>query len=130
MLELGRDEDGVHTLTGTITGRLELQCQRCLESMPFPLETRFRLGLVSSQEAAAGLPARYEPLLVTQEPTVIAEVVSDEVLLALPIVPAHGDQAECRALVSEYSAPAGAERENPFAVLAKLKQKSITESKE
>ena len=128
VLELGRDEQGIPALTGTITGQLELQCQRCLESMQVPLDTRFRLGLVFSQEAAAGLPARYEPLLVTREPTVIAEVVSDEVLLALPIVPAHGDEAECRALVGEYSAPAAAEREHPFAVLAKLKQKSITGS--
>ena len=130
VLELGRDEQGIPALSGTITGQLQMQCQRCLESMQVPLDTRFRLGLVFSQEAAAALPARYEPLLVTQEPTQIAELVSDEVLLALPIVPVHDNGAECRALVSEYSAPAGAERENPFAVLAKLKQKPITGSKE
>jgi uncharacterized protein len=122
VLELGKDEDGTHTLCGSVTGRLVMQCQRCLESMEYPLATSFRLGLVFSQEAAGDLPARYEPLLLAREPTLIAEVVSDEVLLALPIVPMHGEDAECRALANDY-APAADERENPFAVLAQLKQK-------
>ncbi len=122
VLELGKDEDGTHTLCGSVNGRLVMQCQRCLESMEYPLATSFRLGLVFSQEAAGDLPARYEPLLLTREPTLVAEVVSEEVLLALPIVPMHDEQAECRALVNDY-APAAAERENPFDVLAQLKQK-------
>ena len=122
VLELGKDEDGTHTLCGSVTGRLVMQCQRCLESMEYPLATRFRLGLVFSQEAAGDLPDQYEPLLLTREPTHIAEVVSEEVLLALPIVPMHDEQSECRALANDY-APVAEERENPFAVLAQLKQK-------
>lgn len=122
VLELGRDEDGIHTLCGSLNGRLVMQCQRCLEPMDYPLATSFRLGLVFSQEAAGELPERYEPLLVTREPTVLAEVISEEVLLALPIVPMHDELTECHALANEY-APAAAERENPFAVLAQLKQK-------
>ena len=46
-------------------------------------------------EAAGELPERYEPLLVTREPTVLAEVISEEVLLALPIVPMHDEQTDC-----------------------------------
>ena len=122
VLELGKDEDGTRTLCGTVSGRLVMQCQRCLESMEYPLVTQFRLGLVFSQEEAGELPDRYEPLLVTREPAHIAEVVSDEVLLALPIVPMHDDQSECRALSEDY-VPVKDERENPFAVLAQLKQK-------
>jgi uncharacterized protein len=129
VLELGKDEDGTHTLCGTVSGRLVMQCQRCLESMDYPLATQFRLGLVLSQAAAGELPDRYEPLLVTREPTRIAEVVSDEVLLALPIVPMHDEHSECRALTDDY-APVADERENPFAVLAQLKQKQVTGSKE
>ena len=88
-----------------------------------PLDLDFRLGLVHSQEAAGQLPGRYEPLLVTAEPALIADIVSDEVLLALPIVALHHDRADCRALSKEYQSPDGAQRENPFAVLAELKQK-------
>ncbi|MEN8106852.1 MAG: YceD family protein [Pseudomonadota bacterium] len=123
MLSLGKDEGGTHTLTGSVSGRLLLQCQRCLESMDYPLQTTFRLGLVFSQDAAGDLPDSYEPLLVSREPAVIAEVVTEEVLLALPIVPLHEDRADCRELKTDYAASAGVERENPFAVLAQLKQK-------
>ena len=122
-LEFGRDSDGTHYLAGTIRGNVQLQCQRCLEAMLLPLDLVMNLGLVQSQEAARQLSGRYEPLLVTAEPALVADIVSDEVLLALPIVPLHDDRAECRALIKEYQSPGGAQRDNPFAVLAELKQK-------
>jgi uncharacterized protein len=123
VLELGRDPDGTHFLAGSIQGAVQLQCQRCLEAMQLPLDLKFRLGLVRSQEAAEQLPDRYEPLLVTAEPARTADIVSDEVLLALPIVPLHADRAECLELTKEYQSPDAPQRDNPFAVLAELKQK-------
>ncbi|MGD2055171.1 MAG: YceD family protein [Gammaproteobacteria bacterium] len=123
LLEFGKDRDGTRYLSGSIRGTLILQCQRCLEPMEFPLHVKFRLGLVDAQEKARYLNARYEPLLVTQEPACIAEVVEDEILLALPIAPLHGDRSRCQGLVAEYQSAVGAPRDNPFAVLAQLKHK-------
>jgi uncharacterized protein len=120
-LELGRDEDGTHYLAGSVQGRLLLQCQRCLESMEYPMEVTFRLGLVHSQEQMQRLSERYEPLLITSEPASLAEVITDEVLLALPIVPLHSGVSTCRPPVTDT--PVSGRRENPFAVLAQLKQK-------
>jgi uncharacterized metal-binding protein YceD (DUF177 family) len=57
------------------------------------------------------------------EPASLAEIITDEVLLALPIVPLHGGTSTCRPPVMDYQTPANSQRENPFAVLAKLKQK-------
>jgi len=122
-LELGRDEDGTRYLAGSVQGRLVLLCQRCLEPMEYPLDVTFRLGLVHSQEQSQGLSDRYEPLLITGEPASLAEIITDEVLLALPIVPLHGGTSTCRPPVMDYQTPANSQRENPFAVLAKLKQK-------
>jgi DUF177 domain-containing protein len=122
-LELGRDEDGTHYLAGSVQGRLLLQCQRCLESMEYPMEVTFRLGLVHSQEQMQRLSERYEPLLITSEPVSLAEVITDEVLLALPIVPLHSGVSTCRPPATDYQTPVSVRRENPFAVLAQLKQK-------
>lgn len=122
-MELGRDPEGIDYLAGTISGMVRLQCQRCLEDMLLPLDVEFRLGLVRTEAAAEQLPERYDPLLVTTEPACIADIVSDEVLLALPIVALHNDRAECLELTKEYQTPEGARRENPFAALAELKQK-------
>ena len=123
VMELGRDPDGTHYLAGTIRGGVQLQCQRCLDAMLLPLDLKFRLGLVHGQEEARQLPAHYEPLLVTAEPAHIADIVSDEVLLALPIVALHDDRGACRELMKEYQPSDGLQRENPFAALAELKQK-------
>jgi uncharacterized protein len=122
-LELGRDEDGTHYLAGSVQGRLALQCQRCLEPMEYPLDVTFRLGLVHTPEQMQHLSDRYEPLLLTGEPASLAEVITDEVLLALPIVPLHSGVGTCRPPATDSQTPAGSRRENPFAVLAQLKQK-------
>ena len=122
-LELGKDAAGIRFLAGTIRGEITLQCQRCLEAVQQPLDLKFRLGLVQDEAMASRLPGRYEALLVTAEPASVAEIVSDEVLLALPLVPLHQDNARCEDIMKEYQ-PAGDERkESPFAALAELKQK-------
>jgi uncharacterized protein len=123
LLELGRDEDGTRYLAGSVQGRLVLLCQRCLEPMEYPLDVTFRLGLVHSQEQMQGLSDRYDPLLLTGEPASLAEVITDEVLLALPIVALHGGENTCQPPVTDYQTPANSQRESPFAVLAQLKQK-------
>ena len=122
-MKFGKDEDGTHYLSGTIQGNTVLECQRCLGSMNFPLELKFRLGLVHDHESAKRLPEKYEPLLLTGEPACIADVISDEVLLALPFVSLHDANGECRELLADYQAPEIEQRTNPFAVLKQLKQK-------
>jgi uncharacterized protein len=122
-VRLGKDPDGTCHLSGNIRGSVILQCQRCLEALTRALDINFRLGLVRSQEEAARLAHGYEPLLVSAEPASIADIVSDEVLLALPFAPVHENTGECHGLYKDYQPSADVQRENPFAVLAGLKQK-------
>jgi len=123
VLELGKDVNGTHYLAGSLQGKVALRCERCLGQMELPLDIDFRLGLVRSDEESIKLSDGYEPLLVTAEPAVIAEILSDEVLLALPIVPVHKESDECRVLVKNYQPPAEEKRKNPFAALAELKHR-------
>ena len=123
VMRLGRDPDGTYRLSGSIRGTLVLQCQRCLEDFTRALDVDFRLGLVRNQEEAARLAHGYDPLIVTAEPALVADIVSDEVLLALPFAPVHEDPDECHGLQKDYQPSEDARRENPFAVLAGLKQK-------
>ena len=122
-LSLGKDAGGTCFLAGTIEGEVVLRCQRCMQNMPQPLDIEFRLGLIRDESAMEKLPDSYEPLEVTAEPAILVDIIADEVLLALPIVPLHKDTDECRAFVEAYKPPQDEQRENPFAVLAKLKQK-------
>jgi uncharacterized protein len=123
-LQLGRDEEGTHFLAGSLRGSLVLRCQRCLEPLDYPLDVAFRLGLVHGDAQVRRLSDRYEPLMISEEPISLAEVITDEVLLALPIVPMHSGLGACRLPVMDGQTAEGEGRENPFAVLAQLKQKS------
>ncbi len=122
-LKVGKSQDGTRYLSGTIKGSVMVRCERCLEPMVQTLDQDFMLGLVHDQEAGLALSKQYEALLITGEPTRIADVVSDEVLLALPIVSTHAELKDCRDTGTEYAASASEKGDNPFAVLEQLKQK-------
>lgn len=117
-LDFGRDERDIRTLTGTISGQVNLVCQRCLDTIRFPLDIHFRLGIVTSEAEIDRLPDGYEPLLVACEPLLTTEVVEDEVLLAIPAIPLHEGAEICETGYQNQPLP---DKENPFAVLEKLK---------
>lgn len=124
-LHFGVDEQGTRFISGHIDGYVELVCQRCLDPVLFPVEIDVRLGIVESEQQAERLPAQYDPLLVSQEPLLVSELVEDEILLALPSFPRHeaescGPEAVASPLSKAEQSPS---RENPFAVLARLKSR-------
>ena len=114
-LSFHRDERRIRVLEGRIDGSVRLVCQRCLEALEFPLALTFNLGIVASEDECERLPEGYEPLLVDGDPLKTADVVEDEILLAIPPVPLH---TQCD---SGYRNHPAAEKDNPFSVLEKLK---------
>jgi uncharacterized protein len=113
-----RDQRRIRVLDGSIDGEIHLICQRCLEPLPWPLHLRFSLGIVTDEAGIDRLPDGYEPLLIQGEPLKTAEVVEDEILLAVPAAPMHEGAQRCD---SGYRNRPVTERDNPFAVLDKLK---------
>jgi len=112
------DERCVRVLTGSVTGEIQLVCQRCLQALAFPLQVEFRLGIVTSEDGIDRLPQGYEPLLVDGEPLKTVEVIEDEVLLAVPAAPMHSGDARCDSGYRNQPLP---EKDNPFSILEKLK---------
>ena len=117
-LDFRLDERRIRTLKGTITGEVNLVCQRCLQGLRFPLDLTFSLGIVSSEAEIERLPDGYEPLLVTGDPVQTVEVIEDEVLLAVPAIPLHQGRQRCETGYVNQPMP---EKDNPFSVLEKLK---------
>lgn len=118
--------DGKPGLELEVSGSLKLRCQRCLQTMDFPLRVASRLRLlapgemlpdevVEGDDDAAGdeLDDEWDAIEASREQSVLA-LIEDEVLLALPIVPKH-EACEPPAAVKDEHEP------SPFAVLAKLK---------
>jgi uncharacterized protein len=122
-LEFGIDEEGIRVMRGRVQAEVTLVCQRCLEAMRHQVDNQFALGLVRSETEAEELPSHYEPLLLDGKPLFLRDVIEDEMLLALPIVPRHPPQ-ECGAKMESGKAETeqdGGQRDNPFASLAELK---------
>lgn len=100
--------------------RLQLVCQRCLEPVAWALDAQRSFRFVEGEAAAAELDAQCEDdvLALTRELD-LRELVEEELLLCLPLVPKH---EHCPRPLPEASADAGPERANPFAALAALKR--------
>ncbi len=123
-LTFGVDEEGLRYLKGHMTTCLMLECQRCLESFRYEIIGDFMLGIVRTEKEADRLPERYDPLLVPDLSLVISEMVEDELIVSLPIVPMH-EVNHCKATQSfeVSSSDAIVEKENPFKVIESLRSK-------
>ena len=118
-----RDEDRLAILTGQLGCSLRLQCQRCMQVMDFPLQAEISIGFARTAEQAEQMPDRYDAFEVENEQVCIREIIEDELLLSLPLVPMHAE-SDC-VIKTEFGegiiVEAEPEKENPFAVLASLK---------
>ena len=123
-LAFSRDPEGRGLLHGEIEASLVLTCQRCLEALEFPVLATLDLALVSGLDEAGLLPEDLDPLLVPAEHLRLADLIEDELLLALPQIPRHelGDcPAGGRGWTSEVAGQPVAEGPHPFAMLGNLK---------
>ena len=105
-----------------IEAELPLECQSSLQRFLLPVRLEQRLGLIRDEADEAALPPDYEALLVEADGMLKpAELVEDELILALPVVPVSPN-AEA---VERDFAPAAEEtaQASPFAALAGLKRK-------
>jgi uncharacterized protein len=129
-LEFGIDEAGTRYVRGRLQTVLHLVCQRCLQVLAYPLDLSVLLALASSgHHREAELAERYEALTLTDPTIELKRLVEDELMLALPLVPAHAVD-ECdfdRELIAvDTSADEQIEQEEvqrPFAGLADLLKK-------
>jgi uncharacterized protein len=120
-LEFDRDALKVPYVELRIDAGLPLECQRSLQRFVYPVQLVQRLGMIRDEAEEAALPEGYEPLLVPEDGLLHpAELVEDELILALPTVPVMpGSEAVER----EWSADEEEVRQaNPFSALAGLKR--------
>lgn len=131
-----RDEARRPVVLGRVKAVLPLECQRCLGVVEHGVDVPVRLMLMQGAEVTRDPPEPYEPLPVSGERIGLAELIEDELLLALPQIPLHPPgtcrTAVCRAggQTPEVAGPGQREaptetapgqvtpdRPNPFAVL-------------
>jgi uncharacterized protein len=120
----GIDEEGIRYVKGHMTTCLILVCQRCLESFKYEIIGDFMLGIVRTDKEADKLPERYDPLLVPDLSLILSEMIEDELIVSLPIVPMHKmDECTAKQSLESSSNDVVVERESPFKVIESLRSK-------
>ncbi len=110
----GMTEEGKPCLRLSVSGDLRLVCQRCLGPLLLPLSIEVELELTESLREIEEARDETDRVLASRNMDV-AQLVEDEVLLALPMVPRHD---RCSPAV-----PSGQETNvSPFSVLGSLKR--------
>jgi len=79
----------------SLAGKAVLQCQRCMQPMELALDSTTHVALILAEADAAEVPEELEPVLARSGNISAGELVEEELLLALPIVPLHEELREC-----------------------------------
>ena len=77
----------------TLSGTARLVCQRCLGALDVDVEADTSVGLIAVEADANRVPEEFEPVLAPEGRISVGELVEEELLLTLPIVPLHTDTA-------------------------------------
>jgi uncharacterized protein len=120
-LQGATDKYGKATLELEFDTCVRLVCQRCLQQFELPLAGRNRLRLIDAEPAwsaeQAEVAADDDDEIVASAAFDVRALIEDEVLLALPLAPRHG---ECEVTGGRIEV----RRESPFGVLAQLKKRA------
>ena len=121
VVEFYRDPLKIDVMHMQLSASLPLICQRSLERFVHQVEIDQRLGLISEESQEAAMPEGMEAVLVDRGGDVSPlELIEDELLLAVPLVPVSPNASE---LDPEWVHEEALEEDkpNPFAALQTLK---------
>lgn len=124
-VQFGKDEQGAPFLRGEYSAHLLLRCQRCMEAFDHEVNGQLLVGIVTSEEEMDRLPKGYDGVIVEDGQLQLRDVIEDDLIVGLPIVPMHS-MPDCNVSlpleIGSGSKPEP-EKENPFKVIELLRSK-------
>lgn len=100
-------EAGLPVADVAVACRAVVLCQRCLEPLELPVQSSGRVALVADGAEADRAPEQLETIHAPGHRIALRDLVEEELLLALPIVPRHS-ATECAPARSTDAESAGA----------------------
>jgi uncharacterized protein len=127
--------EGRTTVDVRVEGTAVLECQRCLQPCEIVVDESALVAIVRAE--TDDVPGGYEPFVGMPEQLSLSALIEEQVLLALPLVPAHEagagecltSEAEVLALAPAFAVETAAEdaaveeKQTPFANLRELLEK-------
>jgi len=90
-----RRDGGYAVAAVEVSGAVPLVCQRCLELMSWPIDGSALVALIPAQSQADEVPEHLEPMWAPGGRISLRDLLEEELLLCLPIVPLHADASAC-----------------------------------
>ena len=111
-------------MSGSIIADLNIRCERCLQPFRLTLELSPNIYLRDTRGQEIAVTEDEERDLVDfNGPVVLRDLVEEEIILNLPMMPMH-DREQCSASrYMENTDLSEKKADNPFAQLANLKKK-------
>lgn len=115
--------NGQPVIRGSVAADITVQCQRCLQDMPFQAAGETWLCAVREGFDEEKLPQGFEPVIIEHQHIILSHLVEDELILLLPFAPMHEVCPEnpYHLEINEETKETP-QKPNPFAVLAHLKK--------
>jgi uncharacterized protein len=117
-------------VTGRVDAEVEIDCQSCLEAVRVVIAAQVDFTTAQTAEQAQEIAATAEPYVLEGETVSVAQLIEDDLLLSLPTRGCEVfDECPRRPTLTypvdgaELEIEIGPEKQNPFAVLAQLKQR-------
>jgi len=121
-LEIVEDLAALARVLGSVAGRWQFECRRCLQPFEIGFELPINVAVVGDEEHEERLLSDADPFLIEQDRLPLWRLVEDELLLGVPMIPRC---EKCQG--QEPPEPEGEasqsveERPNPFAALKGMK---------
>jgi uncharacterized protein len=109
----------------SVEGKVLLRCQRCLRPCETPVDDTAQVMVVADDSEE--VPGGFEPVIGDAERLSVTELIEEQILLGMPLVPMHENAAGCgESAADEHIVAADApaeEKQRPFANLRELLDK-------
>lgn len=121
---LGREQRRI-VADVSLSADLQVICQRCLQPMHLPVVSHSRVLLLESETEAGEVPPEMETALAPEGRLRLADLVEEELLLALPAAPRH-PEGQCPdgkrdEMQEEFAEPT----QRPFASLGAMLKSAL-----
>ena len=114
-------EDALPLVSVRCSVNLSLKCQRCLGVYDELVSLEYTLAIVGHESQAQSLSSQYEPFILNSEFITPGEIIEDELILNVPVVPKHDDQnPNCIVLTVAKDTKNNKVNVNPFEILKDL----------
>lgn len=95
-IRFNTNPDGFPQVEFSIAGSLDLQCQRCLDPVTWPVKIGAHLTILETDEQTALIDSPFDSVVTGVAGLDLKRVIEDEILAALPMAPVHLDGPVCR----------------------------------